>query len=202
LKVSTNKVKKYATIYKLKHQKIYTMNLEKIDKGLPADRVKKLFIFSVILLIIIYPLMGYFFLASNNPGNVMLSQLSFSGTYMKNYYKNIGNLELYRIGETLDYIFMVAYGSFTISLALIIARKFDEDSKWRKFGYILVPCAIIMITCDAMENVFILMMLSNPSNFPDIWAIAHSTFALVKWIILFTAIIYALISLIIKIFKR
>ncbi|HEY0088803.1 MAG TPA: hypothetical protein VGB37_08165 [Candidatus Lokiarchaeia archaeon] len=178
------------------------MNLEKIDKIFPTDRVKKLFIFSVILLIIIYPLMGYFFLASNNPGNIMMSQLSFSGKYMKNYYKNIGNLEQYRIGETVDYIFMVAYGSFTLSLAFIIARKFDIDSKWRKFGYILVPGSLIMITCDAIENLFILMMLSDPSNFPDIWAIAHSTFALVKWIIILTAIIYALISLIIKIFKR
>ena len=112
------------------------------------------------------------------------------------------NLELYRIGESIDYVFMVAYGTLTLCLILIIARKFEEDSKWRAFGYKLVPGSIIMALCDATENAFILMMLSDPSGFPDIWAILHSTFALIKWILLFSAVTYAILGLIIRVFKR
>lgn len=176
--------------------------LERLDEILPPKRVKYLLILSIVMLIIIYPIMGYFFLMSGNPGNVMESQLSFSAAYMRDYYDNIENIELYRIGETIDYGFMVSYGLLIISLALIIARKFDEGNFWRNSGYSLVPLGILAALLDAVENAFILAMLTDPSGFPDILAIMHSTFALIKWIILFLSIIWAVLAVIVRIIKK
>ncbi|MHA1293755.1 MAG: hypothetical protein ACTSQJ_13940 [Promethearchaeota archaeon] len=178
------------------------MILDKFDDILPPERVKKLLIFSIILLFIVYSLMGYFFFLANNPGNVIESQLSFSGTYMKNYYKNIGNIDYYRIVEAIDYGFMIAYSSLIVSLTLIIARKFEKESRIRTSGYIMALLGIIAACLDAAENCFIMLMLTDPSGFPNAWAIMHSTFALIKWIILLIVIMWALITLVIRIVKK
>jgi hypothetical protein len=79
---------------------------------------------------------------------------------------------------------MISYGGIFFGLGLIIARKFNEGTIWRRFSLILVPLAIIAPLCDAIENIFILLMLSDPLGFPDIWAIIHSFFALIKFIIM------------------
>lgn len=176
--------------------------LDKLSEWPSQKGTKYLLIFSIVLLCIIYPFMGYYFLLSENPGDVTASQLSFSGEYMKAYYAAIGNIDLYRIAETLDYGFMVSYCCLIVSLALIIARKFEEDSPIRKSGYFMVLFGIIAAGLDAVENGFILAMLTDPSGFPNLWAIAHSTFALIKWILLIIIILWALCAIIIKVIKR
>jgi len=95
---------------------------------------------------------------------------------------------------------MVSYGGIFFSLGLIIARKLEAGTIWRNIGFIMVFLALIAPTCDAIENVFILLMLSNPLSFPDIWAITHSIFALIKYIIMFIGfgwIFVAIIKLIV-----
>ncbi|MFX1259583.1 MAG: hypothetical protein ACFFAN_17145, partial [Promethearchaeota archaeon] len=169
------------------------------DKPSPKT-TKKMLIFSIILSIFFYIIMGYFFLLSKYPVGFMESQLSFSGEVLKEHYKET-NITYYRILQILDYGYMVGYGTLAFSLALIIARKFNEDSGWRKSGYYIAIMGVVGAICDGIENAFILAMLSNPSSFPNIWAIAHSCFALVKYILLFICIgwaIVATLSLLIK----
>jgi hypothetical protein len=97
---------------------------------------------------------------------------------------------------------MTGFGLIIFALTLIIARKFDEESFWRRSGYIVAPLGILAACFDGIENVFIFLMLSDPSGFPDIWAITHSCFALVKLIIYFLVFtiwtIIALITLLVK----
>ena len=102
------------------------------------------------------------------------------------------DLNSYFIGQSLDYGFMVAYGSGFFAIALIISRKFEENTKWRNTGYFAALAAIIAACLDACENAFILLTLTDPTGFPDAWAIAHSSFALLKWIFLMFAIMWAL----------
>ncbi len=71
----------------------------------------------------------------------------------------------------------------------------------KNFGLLITIFGPIAACCDAVENVFIFLMLSDPQGFPNIWAISHSCFALVKFIllgILITWIIIALIALLIR----
>ena len=167
------------------------MFLEKLSEKPSPKITKSILIFSIILSIVVYFLMGYFFLLSKYPVGIVESQLSFSGTILKEHYKET-NIEYYKIVQTLDYALMVGYGMFGFSLALIIARKFEEGSRWRNSGYIVALLCVIAAICDAIENAFILSTLTDPSGFPDIWAIIHSCFALVKYILLLSSIIWAI----------
>ena len=159
------------------------MLLEKLTDWPSPKRIKQLLIFSLILLLVIYPFMTYFFTISY-PVSFIESQLSFSGQIIKQHNAS-ANIELYRFANILDYFFMISYGGIFFSLGLIIARKFNKGTIWRKISLVLVPLALIAPLCDAIENVFILLMLTDPLGFPDIWALTHSFFALIKFIIMF-----------------
>ena len=67
-------------------------------------------------------------------------------------------------------------------LSLFIARKFGEDSKWRKVGYGMAIVGIIGTISDLTENSLIIMMTTDPQGFPDVWAVAHSWLAVVKFL--------------------
>ena len=161
---------------------------------------KYLLIFSIILLLLVYPFLTWLFLISY-PVSFIESQLSFSGAAIKAF-NSLANIELYRIANILDYGFMIAYGGIFFSLGLIIARKLDEGSIWRKIGFMMVFLALIAPTCDAIENVFILLMLSDPLGFPNIWAITHSCFALIKYIIMFIGFGWIFVAIIIILINR
>ena len=170
------------------------MVLGKLSDWPSPKNTKFILILSIVVLIIFVPIMGIFFLLSGNPGNVTLSQLSFSGAIMRDYYAAIPNLQLYRMGEILDYGFMVGYGLLIFSLALIIARKFDEGSKWRTSGFFVSIVFSLSACLDAIENGFILAMISMTPNFPDAFAIAHSCFSLIKYSMLVLTISWAILA--------
>jgi len=177
------------------------MILEKLSEWPDLKKTRFLLIFSIILFIIVYPIMAYFLVLSEYPVSFTESQLSFSGEILKAHYM-VTNINEYRIMQILDYGFMVSYGLLAFSLALIIARKYDEGSFWRKSGYIIAILGIIAACCDAIENGFILAMLTDPAAFPNSWAINHSCFALIKYILLFTCIGWAFLASIIRVLKK
>ncbi len=166
----------------------------------PSKKATKwLMIGSLVLVLIMYPVMGFFFFASGDQANVFASQLCFSGEFLTNQYTymvNNGDIDAYQIAQTLDFLFMVGYGLLTFSLALVIGRKFDETSSWHQSSYIVALAGVSSAFFDAMENSFILATLKTPTNVPDSLAIAHSTFALIKWILLISAIVWAIIAVV------
>ena len=80
---------------------------------------------------------------------------------------------------------MLAYGTFFYSTALILARKLKEGSIWSKAGYTMVMIGIISACCDAIENLFLLLMASDPADFPIWLAIPHSSFAVTKFTLMY-----------------
>ena len=105
--------------------------------------------------------------------------------YIKSCFSRMSDedMSIFIIANILDYAFMIAYGIFFFSLALINSyKKLKEGSIWKKIGYSISIFGITAACCDGIENIFILMMASNPINFPNWWAIAHSCFALAKFI--------------------
>lgn len=177
------------------------MVLEKLNDWPSPKTTKHLLIFSIILTIIVYPIMAYFFILSKYPVGFIESQLSFSGSVLKGHYK-ITNINYYRIMQILDYAYMVSYGTFAFSLALIISRKFEDASFWSNSGHLIAIIGILAACCDAIENAFILAMLTDPSGFPDGWAITHSCFALVKYILLFACIGWVIVVAITLLIKK
>ena len=75
-----------------------------------------------------------------------------------------------------------------------------------KIGYSVSIFGITAAFCDGIENIFLLMMASNPVNFPNWWAIGHSCFALAKFIQMSTTmggmILMALVIILSRLIKR
>nr|MDO8085167.1 hypothetical protein [Candidatus Sigynarchaeum springense] len=161
----------------------------------PSPKVTKLLLLAgIVLMLVSYAIMGYYFMGSGDTTPMLTSQLSFNNMYLRYQYSLIiaaGGLENYRIAQSFDYLFMVSYGMFAFALALVIGRKFGEDTTWRKMGCLFAVLGPVAACCDAVENVFILLTLTDPAWFPAWWATAHSAFAAVKWTILLVAIGWA-----------
>jgi len=139
------------------------------------------------LLIVIAPIMMFFFSRSGDQIPILASQLSFSGDFLKEQYAAMGSggdLNAYRIGQILDYGFMLAYGCLLVSAPLRIATRNRSAVFNEKIPSIIAMMGGIATLCDVIENAFILLTLSSPANFPSSWAIIHSSFALIKWILI------------------
>jgi hypothetical protein len=62
-----------------------------------------------------------------------------------------------------------------------MARSFGEGTKLRRTGLIMILIGILGTIFDAIENVFIILMIFDPVMFPDVLAVTHSVFALSKY---------------------
>ena len=156
----------------------------------PTEKITKyLLFFSFPLVIITASAVMYLLKLSNFPGTLNETQLGFNGEYIKSCFSRMSDedMSIFIIANILDYAFMIAYGIFFFSLALILTRKLKEGSIWKKIGYSISIFGITAACCDGIENIFLLMMASNPINFPNWWAIAHSSFALAKFIQMYAA---------------
>ena len=115
--------------------------------------------------------MSYFISISGYAINDMIvGRLSFSGDVLKEHYKSI-DINAFRIAQILDFGIMIGYGLALFNLSLIIARRFDTNSIWRTSGVLIAFLIIFTVWTDVMMNVFILLTLTNPAGFPEIWAI-------------------------------
>ena len=169
------------------------MLLERLNEK-PSSKTAKIFLLlGFILCIAIIPIMQYFSQRSGFPANFISSQLSFNGDIMKSHY-SVTNINIYRISPILDYIFMLGYGLVLFSASILVARKYNQSSRINKVGYIIAIFGIIAAICDGIENIFILGMLMDPLTFPNILAILHSVFALIKWIIIFISIPWIIVT--------
>jgi len=133
-------------------------------------------------MILFYELSGY-------PVSFIESQLSFSGTIIKSHFSAMNAVELnyYLIWVIIDYGFMLGFTLIYFNLGLTLARKFEETSGWRKSGYIGALFGLLYFLCDAVENMFIFLMLTDISGFPNVLAVIHSWFAVLKFIFNFSS---------------
>jgi hypothetical protein len=168
----------------------------------PTSKILKIsLIIGFALSFAVIPVMQYFTQLSGFPAEIFSSQLSFSGVLMKSYYA-LTNIELYRIAPSLDYIFMMGYGLILFSSSILIARRYRATSLIQRRGFTIAFSGVVAACCDAIENIFILLMLTDPTGFPDYWAITHSVFALIKWILLIIVIIWVTVTGIVTLFKK
>ncbi len=177
------------------------MFLQKLTKKPSSKRAKFLIILGFFLCFIAIPIMQYFSGISGYPANLLVSQLSFNGDLLKSYY-SMTNIFLYRVSASLDYIFMLGYGIILFFSSVLIARKYSYSSRVQSISFLVAIFGITASVCDGIENVFILLMLTEPLTFPNAWAITHSAFALIKWILLFISIAWIIITGIISLIKK
>ena len=167
------------------------MIIEKLNSS-PSNKKCKIFILTgLVIRFIVIPIMQHYSNLSGFPAEFISSQLSFNGDVLKSYYAQT-NIDYYRISPMLDYFFMFGYGISIFSAILLISRKY-ENQQFKKIGNFMALGAVIAAICDGIENIFILIMIADISGFPNVLALLFSTFALIKWILLFTSMIWMIL---------
>ncbi len=157
--------------------------LEKLNDW-PSDKAtKRLLYLGFIILWINWPFFIYIVSLANYPATFLESQLSFSGAVIKSHFKEMSAEEInyYVIYQICDIIYDFAHIFMFFGLSLFLARKFVEDSGWRKSGFLIAILGVIGSISDIIENSLIIMMTTDPQGFPDILAVAHSVFATIKF---------------------
>ena len=147
---------------------------------------KYIIIISAILVIIFAPLVLVIWDLSNYPGTVEITQLGFNASYIKSNLSLMSNddLSLFFMANILDYIFMLGYGLLLFSVVLKQTRQLQAHSPWQRRGYWISLGGLFSAVCDSLENIFLLIMILNPTSFPTWLAIPHSLFAWFKFILI------------------
>lgn len=175
-----------------------------IDQKLTSKTIKKLLISSSIFFFILMIAVHYAFSLSNYPVSFMESQLSFSGEVIKSHYATMNSheIQIYKYAQLIDYGYLISYGLFIFSLSLYLGKRFKKTSPIQKSSHMIATAGITAAICDAIENAFILLMVSQPHTFNDIYAIIHSFFASIKFALLALSIIWIIIITLIVLISK
>ena len=122
--------------------------------------------------------------ASRFPVPYWTAQLSFDHEKLKEWYAFLmanGTMGQYVHTQVVDFFFIASVFLLHTSALLAVSRAFSEGSKGRKFMVVAAALSTIAPLADALENMISFVMLSNPSNFPSIVAIAYSSVAALKF---------------------
>jgi len=164
----------------------------------PSDRrLWTLLVTSIGLLVVSAPAVIYLLELSNYPGDLEATQLGFDGEYIRLCFSNMSGTDVsfFIMGNLVDYLFMVSYGTLLFSSSLILSRRLRQGSLGRKVGYTASILGLLAACCDGLENVFLLSMASNPIDFPSWLAIPHSLFANIKFDLMYIALAWILLAL-------
>ncbi|MHA1340631.1 MAG: hypothetical protein ACTSRZ_07705 [Promethearchaeota archaeon] len=162
-------------------------------KDEPSEKkLSKIIKIDLIAIIVVYVIMSLLFYFSNTPmDNIFLGEVCFNGEFIKlhvftsnDVFKPF-NPTLYTIGQAIDYLFMVCYAAGLFALTLKNTRRLEKSGKLEKFGFLSAELVIVAAFMDAFENLFIFLMLTNITGFPNWYAIAQSVFAVIKWGLIF-----------------
>jgi len=93
----------------------------------------------------------------------------------------------------LDYGYLVAYGLLVFGLVLLAARALNDNERFKKMGLIVCLFPLIAASCDAVENVHLLIMLYGfPEGASSFIAFSAYLFAFVKFGLLCAALVFYL----------
>ncbi|UCG02648.1 MAG: hypothetical protein JSW11_01390 [Candidatus Heimdallarchaeota archaeon] len=145
------------------------------------------------LVILLLELSGY-------PGTLDDTQLGFSAEIIKAHFAMMKSedIKLFILGNFVDYAFMIAYGCFFYCSARYLSWDYQQGSLPLKVGKMMAWIGVLSAISDAVENVFLLSMTANPVGFPNWLAIAHSTFALLKFILMYLTIGWLILSFVLN----
>ena len=177
---------------------------EKINNGSLKDSkkllMKRLIYISLPMVLIIATLVIILLELSGFPGTLNDTQLGFSAEIIKGHFAMMKSegITLFILGNLLDYAFMIAYGCLFYSSVRYLSWDYQQGSLPLKVGKMIAWIGVLSAICDAVENVFLLLMTANPVGFPNWLAIAHSTFALLKFILMYLTIGWLILSFVLN----
>jgi hypothetical protein len=117
------------------------------------------------------------------PPALIPGQLNFSPESVRGWYEFLlknGTFEIYRITQLVDFIFIAGLLSLLFFIHILIAKA-QPNPGWRRLALVLAAIAPAIAASDVIENIFTLIMLSNPTDFAPWLAYIASTLSVIKW---------------------
>ena len=99
-----------------------------------------------------------------------------------------------------DFLYIVGYVSLALGLILLVLRRLE--GKIHTIGLYFTLTPFLTGIFDVIENINLLIMLGTPTQISPINPLLASLFALIKFSVLFAAIGYFLIALILLVINR
>jgi hypothetical protein len=194
--MNAHSLKKVKEMNWKKSEKINNESLK--DSGKPL--MKHLIFISLPVMLITGTLVILLLELSKYPGTLDDTMLGFSADIIKAHFAIMKpeDITLFILGNLVDYMFMIAYGCFFYSSARYLSWDYRQGSLPLKASKIIAWIGVLSAICDAVENVFLLSMTANPLGFPNWLAIAHSTFALFKFILMYLTIGWLIFSFVLN----
>lgn len=103
-------------------------------------------------------------------------------------------MTLQAAGVYWDFLYIIGYGLFAFSGVLLVARQLS--GKWQIVGLYVVFIAILAGLFDVIENIFLLIMLNNPSSIISAIPAMAGIMATMKFSALLIALLYFILGLI------
>ena len=136
---------------------------------------------------------------SGYAGTMEDTQLGFNAEIIRNYFSlmNPADLKLFITANLADYLFMLFYGLFFFSAARLISWNYKSGFP-KRIGLSLAWVGVIAAVLDGIENVFLLSMTADPVGFAGWLAIAHSSFALAKFLFMYVAMAWLMVGFVVN----
>ena len=168
------------------------------DSGKPL--MKRLVLISLPVMLIAATLVILILELSGFPGSLDDTQLGFNAGIIKTHFATMSSdaMKLFILGNIVDFVFLIAYGCFFYSSARYLSWDYQQGSIPLKIGKMFAWIGILSALCDAAENIFLLSMTADPVSFPSWLAIAHSTFASIKFILMNLTICWLILSFVLN----
>ena len=93
-----------------------------------------------------------------------------------------------------DFLYIIGYGTFAFSGVLLVARQLS--GKWQIFGLYVTFIGILAGLFDVIENIFLLVMLYEPSSIISVVPALAGIMATIKFGALLIALLYFISGLV------
>ena len=159
-----------------------------IEQDKRRRHIKRLALISLPLLVISATLVIILLQMSGYAGTMEDTQLGFNADIIRSYFSlmDAESMGLFILGNLADYLFMISYGLGFYCTARLISWDYRGVLP-KRVGVGLAWTGVIAAILDGIENVFLLSMTADPAGFAGWLALAHSSFAIAKFLFMYTA---------------
>jgi hypothetical protein len=169
------------------------------EKGQMKQRMRRIALVSFTSLICAATLVIVLLQMSGFAGTMEDTQLGFNAAIIRNYFSLMSQTDmgLFIAANIVDYLFMLCYGLFFFSAARLISWNYRRGLP-KRIGLSLAWVGVLAAVLDGIENVFLLSMAADPVGFAGWLAIAHSSFALAKFLFLYAAMAWTMVGFVVN----
>lgn len=163
------------------------------------QQLRRIALVSFSFMMVVATLMIVLLQMSGYAGSMEDTQLGFNAEIIRSYFSlmNPTDLGLFITANLADYLFILFYGIFFFSTARLISWNYKRGFP-KRIGLSLAWVGVIAAVLDGIENAFLLLMTADPVGFAGWLAIAHSSFALAKFLFMYVAMAWTMVGFVVN----